>query len=305
MVRVTPLVVPPPAAGLGAVRLKLENLQRTGSFKLRGAVRAVASLSEADRRTGVVAASAGNHGAAMALACRGARVAITVVVSRAAPEVKRAAIAALGAALVVDGADYDEAEAIARDLAARRGAHFVSPFDDEDVIEGNGGDLARELLAQAPDLARVVVPVGGGGMVAGLARALAPRSVSVVGVQPAANCAMRDSLESGRALTTYDGGATIADALAGAVCERTYQACAQHRVEVAVVSEDELRRAVALLYHQVGTIAEASGAAAVAGLMTGAVRAAPGGVTVAVVSGGNIDAELLDVIVGDQGGGAP
>jgi threonine dehydratase len=284
------------------VRLKLENLQRTGSFKLRGAVRAVAALSAEDRAAGLVAASAGNHGAAMALACRAERVAITVVVSRAAPEVKRAAIAALGANLLVDGADYDEAEGIARALAVQRGARFVSPFDDEEVIEGNGGDLARELLVQAPDLARVVVPVGGGGMIAGLARVLVPRGVEVVGVQPEVNCAMRDSLRQGRALTTYVGGATIADALAGAVCERTTRICAQHRVEVAVVSEDALRRAVAMLYHQVGTIAEASGATAVAGLMTGAVRAAPVGVTAVVVSGGNIDAELLDEIVAQRDG---
>ena len=298
MIRVTPLVQPPPRAGLGAVWLKLENLQRTASFKLRGAVRAVAALGEEDRRAGVVAASAGNHGAAMALACRAERVPITVVVSRAAPEVKRAAIAALGANLVVDGADYDEAEGIARALAASRGARFVSPFDDEAVIEGNGGDLARELLAQAPDLQRVVVPVGGGGMAAGLARVLAPRGIAVVGVQPEVNCAMRDSLRQGRALTVYSGGDTIADALSGACGALTYELCARYGVEVEVVSEADLVRAVALLYREVGTIAEASGAAAVAGLMTGAVRAADKGATVAVVSGGNIDAERLDAIVG-------
>ena len=306
MLRVTPLVVPPAGAGLGAVRLKLENLQRTGSFKLRGAVRAVAGLTEADRRAGVVVASAGNHGAGMALACRAERVPITVVVSRAAPEVKRAAIAALGANLRVDGADYDEAEAIARELARTRGARFVSPFDDEEVIEGNGGDLGRELLAQAPDLARVVVPVGGGGMAAGLARALAPRGVAIVGVQPEVNCAMRDSLRQGRALTTYAGGDTIADALAGACGARAYELCARHGVEVEVVSEDALRRAVAVLYREVGTIAEASGAAAVAGVLTGVVRAAERGTTAGVVSGGNIVAERLDAMVQrDAGGAAP
>ena len=302
MIRRTPLMPAPAPAG-GGVLLKLENLQRTGAFKLRGAIRAVAALADHERRTGVVAASAGNHGAGMALACRAAGVALTVVVSEAAPAVKRAAIAAAGAELRVEGADYDQAEAAARALARARGARFVSPFDDDAVIEGNGGDLARELLAQAPGLAQVVVPVGGGGMIGGLARELAPRGVSVVGVSPAANCAMRDSLAAGRALTVYDGGATVADALAGAVCQRTYDLCARFVDHVVAVDDVAIRRAVAWLYREAGQVVEPSGAAGVAGLLAGAVRAADParGPTAVIVSGGNIDPALLDAILAGAG----
>lgn len=297
MVRVTPLVSIDLGDGGPSVALKLENLQTTGSFKLRGAVRAVASMGETDRRRGAVAASAGNFGAGMALACRAARVPITVVVSSATPEVKRQNIASLGANLIVTGADYDAAEAAARELARDRGARFVSPFDDDDVIEGNGGDLARELLAQAPDLACVLAPVGGGGLVGGLGRALEPRGVRVIGVQPAANCAMRDSLAVGRALVQYQGGATLADALAGGVGERAYELVARHVESVVVVDEADIRRAMKWLYLRAGVVAEPSGAVTTAALLAGVVVPAERGLTVAVVSGGNVDAQLLDEVL--------
>lgn len=299
MIRRTPLVAAAGAAGLRGALLKLECLQRTGSFKLRGAAAAVAALTDRERAAGVVTASAGNHGAAMALVCRRAGVRLTAVVGRAAPEVKRAAIAALGAELVVDGADYDEAERSARELARARGARFVSPFDDDDVIAGNGGGVAAELLAEAPDLARVLVPIGGGGLAAGLARALAPRGVTVIGVQPETNCAMHDSLAAGRPLTDYAGGPTLADALAGACGSRTYEICARHLDSVALVAEADIRRAIAALYREAGVVAEPGAAVGVAALMTGAVRPAPAGTTVAVVTGANIDPDLLDRILAE------
>jgi threonine dehydratase len=291
LVRLTPLLF---NQRLGAW-LKLENLQRTGSFKLRGAVRAVASLTPAERRAGVVAASAGNHGAGMALACARAGVSLTVVVPRGAPEVKRAAIAAAGATVDSQGDSYDQADAAARRIARERGARFVSPFDDEHVIEGNGSDLARELLAQAPDLARVVAPVGGGGLLGGLGRVLGPRGVEVIGVQTEVNCAMHDSMRRGAALVEYQGGATIAEGCDGAVAELTFDLVRRHVARIALVSEDDIRRAVAWLYREVGTIAEPTGAVAVAGLLTGAVEAAEK--TVVVVSGGNIQPDLLDELV--------
>jgi threonine dehydratase len=244
-------------------------------------------------------ASAGNHGAGIALACRRAGVRCTVLVPASAPAVKKASIAALGAELRVEEADYDQVDAIARSLAAERGARFVSPFDDDDVIAGNGGTLAAELRSQVPDLARVVVPNGGGGLAAGLAAALAPAGIAVVGVQPESNCAMHDSLAQGRALVEYAGGATLADALAGAICARTYDICARRLDSIALVSEADIRAAVAYLYREVGTIAEPSGAVAVAGFLAGAVVPAPAGTTVAIISGGNIDADLLDDILAD------
>ncbi len=294
LVRVTPLVF----GALGpAVGLKLENLQRTGSFKLRGAVRAVAGLTPAERKSGVVAASAGNHGAGMALACRDAAVALTVVVPEGAPEVKRGAIAAAGARVVQRGATYDEAEAAAREMAHHKGARFVSPFDDEHVVEGNGSDLAREILEQAPEVARVVAPVGGGGLIGGLGRVLAPRGVEVIGVQTEVNCAMFESLRGGRALTRYQGRPTIAEGCEGAVAEMTFDLARRHVREVALVSEAAIRRAVAWLYRAAGTIAEPTGAVAVAGFLAGDVAPAPSGKTVVVVSGGNIDPGALDRIL--------
>jgi threonine dehydratase len=301
VIRRTPLVRPGGAAGdrLGAqVALKLENLQITGSFKPRGAFAAVAALPADARAAGVVTASAGNHGAGMALACAWAGVRCTVVVPESAPRIKRATIAGLGADLLVEGDDYDSSEVIARELARSRGARFVSAFDDDDVMAGSGGSIAAELLDQAPDLARVMVPIGGGGLAAGLCLALSERGVELIGVQPETNCAMHRSMAEGRALVDYRGGPTLADALSGACGSRTYAVCSRHLDSIALVSEAAIREAVAFLYREVGTIAEPSGAAAVAAVLSGATAAAPhAGTTAVLVTGGNIDAELLDEIL--------
>jgi threonine dehydratase len=298
LVRRTPLV---PAPALGAdVWLKLESLQRTGSFKLRGACLAVDALGAEARARGVVAASAGNHGQGMALAGRHAGVRVTVVVPRTAPAVKKRAMAALGAEVVEAGDGYDAAEAAARALAAERGAVFVSPFDDEQVIRGNGGTLAEEILAERPDARRVVCPVGGGGLCGGLAQALAPRGVAVVGVQPAVNCAMAESLADGRARTVYEGGHTLAEGCDGAVAERTFRLCRDGGVRVALVDERAIRRALAFAYRRLGVVCEATSAVAIAGLVEGAVAAGAGvGATVVVVTGGNIEPDLLDEVLGE------
>ncbi len=295
LVRTTPILFGPLGPSIG---LKLENLQRTGSFKLRGAVRLVASLSPAERRAGLVTASAGNHGAGLALACREAGVPLTVVVPEGAPEVKRAAIAAAGARVVTRGATYDEAEAAARKMAHEREVRFGPAFDDEHVVEGNGSDLAREILGQAPEVARVVAPVGGGGLIAGLGRVLAPRGIDVIGVQPEVNCAMFESLRGGQALTRYEGRPTIAEGCEGAVAELTFDLARRHVREVALVSEAAIRRAVAWLYRVAGTIAEPTGAVAVAGFLSNAVT--PAGKTIVVVSGGNIDPAALDRILATE-----
>jgi threonine dehydratase len=237
----------------------------------------------------VVAASAGNHGAGMAMAGRAAGVAVTIVVPTTTPAGKQARIRALGAELVVDGAGYDEADALARRLAADRGATFVSPFDDDAVIAGNGGDLGREIAEQVPEVAMVLAPVGGGGLLGGLAAALAPGGVVVAGVQPEANCAMHDSLAAGRALTIYAGGPTIAVGCDGAVAERTYRLVAAHRCAIALVSEDDIRRAVTHAERVLGQRLDPTGAVALAGLLTGVVTPAADGVTVCVLSGAAAD----------------
>lgn len=297
-IRTTPVVdVPAVRARIGAVALKLEGLQRTGSFKVRGAARKLASLTADERARGVVSASAGNHGAGVALAGARLRIPVTVVVPETAPAIKRQRIASLGAEVVVSGTHYDAAEAEARRRARAAGAVFVSPFDDPAVIEGNGGSLADELLGQVPDLARVVCPVGGGGLIGGLAARLAPRGVHVIGVQPEANCAMHASLQQGRALTAYEGEPTLAEGCEGAVAESTYALVRDHVDSIALVSEAAIRRAVAFCYRTAGVVAECSAAVAMAGFLEGAVRPAPTGTTVCVLTGSNIEPDLLDAIL--------
>ncbi len=185
LVRRTPLV---PAPALGPdVWLKLECLQRTGSFKLRGASLRMDALSDDERARGVVTASAGNHGQGVALAGTHLGIATEVFVPVTTPLVKKRAILALGAKVVESGDGYDAAELAARAHAARSGAVFVSAFDDAHVIRGNGGTLGDEILAQLVSVACVVAPVGGGGLIGGLATALVPTGVRVGGGQANAN----------------------------------------------------------------------------------------------------------------------
>lgn len=290
MVRRTPVVF---ADALGAW-VKLENLQPTGSFKVRGAAAKLAELGDGVAR--VITASAGNHGLGVAYAARaaGRGIAVEVIVPEGTPAVKRDGIAALGATVTIEGADYDAAEAVARRRAADEGLVFVPAFDDDAVIRGNGDGLAAELLDQLPELRRVVCSVGGGGMIGGIARALAGRGVDVVGAQPAVNCAMFESLRDGRAHVAYAGEVTIAEGCAGGVAERTYALAREHGVRVVTVSEAAIRRAVAFCYYTLGTIAEPSGAVGVAALMEREVTPADAGATVVIISGGNIDPDRLD-----------
>jgi threonine dehydratase len=289
LVRHTPLVAFP---GRDGVRAKLEQLQRTGSFKLRGAMLRLQALGADERRRGVVAASAGNHGLGVAAAARALGIRACVVVPATSPEVKRRGIAALGAEVIEGGAGYDDAEVTARRRAAERDAVFVSPYDDPWVQRGNGGTLAEELLADAPDVTQVVCPVGGGGLVGGLAEVLAPRGVAVVGVQPAANCAMYESLADGRARVTYAGRPTLAEGCEGAIAESTFALARRHGVRVVLVSEEAILRAMAFAYRRGGWIVEPSAAVAIAGVLEGVVPPSPR--TVVVVSGGNADPDLLD-----------
>ncbi len=299
-VRRTPLVACPALSAGGAeVALKLENLQRTGSFKLRGAMAKLEALDSSALARGVVASSAGNHGAGIALAARARGVTATVVVPRTTPDSKRRRIAGLGGDLVVAGDGYDDAEREARRIAAERGAVFVSPFDDDTVIAGNGDGLAAELLAQQPAVRQVIAPVGGGGLIGGMARRLAPAGIRMVGVQPENNCAMYDSLAGGAALTEYQGRPTLAEGCEGAVAERTYALAVRYVDSIELVSETAIRRAVAFCYRRLGLVVECSAAVAIAGLIEDVVRPVAAGVTVVVVSGGNIEDDLLDEILAE------
>jgi threonine dehydratase len=295
---VTPLI-PAPALSrrTGAdIWLKLESLQRTGSFKLRGAAAFVAGMSRVGKKR-VIAASAGNHGLGVALAAHAFGVEAQVLVSAQTPRCKRDGIAALGAGLEIVGASYDEAEAEARRRAgADPSLSFASAFDDDWVIAGNGGVLAREILAQLPDVDTVVTPVGGGGLAAGLGVEMVPRGIRVLGVSPEANCAMKRSLDEGRALTQYDGGPTLAEGLEGAVSERTFAMAKDYFPEVVLVSEVAMRQAIVYAYRSLGILCEASAAVALAGLLEDKLTV-QGRRVVLLVSGGNIESDLLDQIL--------
>jgi threonine dehydratase len=268
------------------VYLKAENLQRTGSFKVRGAVNKLATLSDEERAAGVVAASAGNHGQAVAWAAREAGIKATIFVPEDAPMAKVEAARGYGAEVLMGGVGYDEAHEASRERAGE-GATFIHPFDDPEVIAGQG-TLGIELAERLPTVGAVVVPVGGGGLAAGVAIALRGlrSSVRLVGVQAAA-CA---PLAGGE-----PGGFTIADGIAvKKPGELTSAILADLLDDIVTVTDDEIAAAVTLLLERTKLVAEGAGAASVAALLAG--RVGGDGPVCAVISGGNIDAStLIDV----------
>lgn len=241
----TPLA-PAPMLGEGAY-FKHEHAQRTGSFKLRGAIAALDAMDPAVRARGVITASAGNHGAGLALAGAIFGAPVTVFVGREAPAIKREKIASAGAIVrVLDVRSYDDVEAHAKEEAARLGLAFVSPFDDPVVAAGNGGTLGLEILDDLPEVRAIVAPVGGGGLVAGLAAAIAERrsQARLIGVQSEACPSMLESLRLGRALTRYEGAPTLAEGLEGGVSESTYTIAARALDRMEVVSEEAIADAM-------------------------------------------------------------
>jgi threonine dehydratase len=275
------------------VALKAENLQRTGSFKLRGAMAKIASLG--DRcDVGVVCGSAGNHAQAVAYAARVRGIACEVFMPNGAAISKLEAASALGAEVRLVGTTVDEAVAAARERADEGGLAFVHPFDDPVVVAGQGG-VGLELLRQVPDMARVVVPVGGGGLISGTAIAIKSQrpDVKVVGVQVAGCAPMPASLSAGVPVAV-DSALTIADGIAvKRPGELTLPLIARWVDELVLVSEDETAEAMVFLLERSKLVTEGAGAVAVAALLAGHVAGGVAGTTVAVLSGGNVDAGLL------------
>ena len=278
------------------VVLKAENLQSTGSFKIRGALAKIASLGDACR-PGVVAASAGNHGQAVAYAARELGVDCHVFMPESAPIGKTEATAALGAHVRLVGETVDESLAAAQQWAGESGLAFVHPFDDPTVIAGQGG-LGLELVAQVPALVRVIVPVGGGGLVSGVAIAVKSQrpEVEVIGVQVEACAPFAASLAAGEPVAVTSA-MTIADGIAvkrpGAL---TLELIARWVDGVVVVGEDEVAEAMVFLLERAKLVVEGAGAVGVAALLAGAVPWADGsrsGTTAVILSGGNVDPGLL------------
>lgn len=266
------------------VYLKAENLQRTGAFKIRGAFNRMATLSDEERRAGVVAASAGNHGQAVAWAAREAGLQATVFMPEDSPMAKVEATQSYGARVELGGEAFEEALAAALELAESSGATFVHPFEDERVIAGQG-TIGLELAEQLPGVGTVVVPVGGGGLAAGIALALRELrpEVRLVGVQAAA-CAPLAGGES--------HGFTIAEGIAvKKPGELTSSILRELLDDVVTVSDEEISEAIVLLLERMKLVVEGAGAAALAALLAGRVGGA--GPAVAILSGGNIDPTLL------------
>lgn len=291
-VRVTPCLPAPALSAIAGIeiRLKREDLQRTGSFKERGARHALLCLSDAQRARGVVAASAGNH--ALGLAFHGAQlgVKVTVVMPAGAPAVKVRRCRGLGAEVVLHGERFDEAQAHALALAAATGATPVHPFDDLAVIAGQG-TVALELLEQAPEVDAVFVPVGGGGLLAGVATAVKARrpDVRVIAVEPENAAGFLAACVSGGPARA-EVLPTLADGLAVARVGATTHALAAPRIDdLVTVSEAEIAAAVALLARGAGVTAEGAGAVPLAAVLAGKVRARCAAL---LVSGRNIDARV-------------
>jgi threonine dehydratase len=267
------------------VYLKAENLQRTGAFKIRGAVNTIGSLSEAEREAGVVTASAGNHGQAVAWAARQAGIVATIFMPEAAPMAKVDATRSYGASVELAGEYFDDAVDAARAFVAERDATFVHAFEDPRVIAGQG-TLGLELAEQLPDGAgTVVIPVGGGGLAAGIAIALRERrpELRLVGVQAAA-CAPLAGLEP--------SGLTIADGIAVKRPGELTTSILRDLLDEIVAVEDELiAKAIVLLLERSKLVVEGAGAAPVAALLAGLVGGE--GHVCAVLAGGNIDATTL------------
>ncbi len=273
----------------GRVVLKCENLQRAGSFKIRGAYLRMSRLTAEERARGVVAASAGNHAQGVALAARLLGMRATVFMPEGAALPKIAATSEYGAEVVLSGATLDEALVQAQDHAERTGAVLIHPFDHPDVVTGQG-TIGLEILAQVPDVRTIVVPVGGGGLAAGIAAAVADTDVQVVGVQAAGAAAWPASLAAGHPVPV-GAMSTMADGIAvGCPGGVPFALLSERHAPICTVSEEDLSRALLHVAERSKLLVEPAGAAGVAALLGGLEVATP---AVVVLSGGNIDPILL------------
>ncbi|GAA3066728.1 MULTISPECIES: threonine/serine dehydratase [Actinomycetes] len=282
----------PLSAESGAeVLIKWENQQVTGSFKARGALNTVDSLSEAERARGVVTASSGNHAQGLSWAAAAQGVPATIVVPETTPETKKAGARTLGAELIVRGSSYDDAEAHAWTLAEERGAVYVHSYDDPRIIAGQG-TVALEALLEHPDLEAIVVPVGGGGLISGIAvaaKAISPQ-IRIIGIQPEVSAKFGASFAAGhRVDVPYRS--SWADGLPGDIGELNLQVVLEHVDDFAAVSEDSIAEAVAWLARHHRQMIEGSGAVGVAAFQQGLLEDLRGKKVLTVATGGNIDAD--------------
>lgn len=279
------------------ILFKAENLQRTGSFKIRGAFYKMTNLTPQERARGVITASAGNHAQGVALAAREIGISATVVMPEDASIAKEEATRNYGAEVILKGRDYDEARQYAQQISRERELSLISAFDDEAVMAGQG-TVGLEILQEAPDVEVILVPVGGGGLISGIAlavKALRP-TVKVVGVQAAGAASCVSSLRVGRR-QTLETVSTVADGIAVKTPGRlTFPLIQRYVDEVVAVEDSDIAQAMVLLLERAKLVVEGAGAIGLAALLAGKIQAQDKTVAV-VLSGGNIDVNLLDRVI--------
>lgn len=278
------------------LHLKMENLQRTGSFKIRGAYHRLSTFTETEKAAGVVAASAGNHAQGIALAARLLGIPATVFMPEFASIAKIQATRRYGAEVKLQGSNFDEAVAAAKAYTEERGSVFVSAFDDDGIITGQGS-LGLEILEDVPDVANVLICVGGGGLFSGVATAIKAKKpgVRIIGVQAAGAPNAVNSWRAGK-LLPHQQVHTIADGIAiKSPSERTFQYIQKYADDMVTVEDQEIARAMLLMLERAKTVVEPAGAAAIAALLSGKVPC--DGPTVVTISGGNVDAHFLASVI--------
>lgn len=287
--------------GVSKVYLKCENLQRTGAYKLRGAYNRLVQLSPEERARGVVAASAGNHAQGVAYAARELGIKSTIFMPLGVALPKLQATRNYGAEVVLEGASFDETNAAAQAFVNETGAVFIPPFDDPAIIEGQG-TVALEMLDVAPNIETLVVAIGGGGLISGVAAAAKlraereGRTLRVIGVQAKNTAAFQPSLSAGQPVTIRTKP-TIADGIAVArPGDLTFEYVRRYVDEIVTVSDDDIARAIVMLLERTKLVVEPAGAAGVAAMLTGKIKAS--GPTATILSGGNIDPLLLQRVIG-------
>lgn len=279
------------------VYLKLENLQKAGSFKIRGATNKIHAIRDRIGPSGVVAASAGNHAQGVALAARQAGVPATIVMPETVSLSKEMATRAYGATVVLKGASLAESLAAARQYE-QEGMTFIHPFDDPEIIAGQG-TIGLEIMEELPSTDVIIVPVGGGGLIAGIAtaaKAIRP-AVRVIGAETAACPAAREARAAGAPVSVVPGHSVADGILVSRVGALPFAIMEALVDGIAVVDEDSIVRSMLLLLERKKVVAEGAGAVALAALLEGSVRISPGSTVVLVISGGNVDTPLLERII--------
>lgn len=298
----TPLIYSPTISRLTGAEmyLKLENLQMGGSFKIRGATNKIQSHLEQMRSSGVVAASVGNHAQGVALAARAAAVAATIIMPAWASIAKQQATRGYGAEVILQGESLVESIEIARKMASKTGRTFIHPYDDLEVMAGQG-TIGLEILEDLHDADYILVPVGGGGLISGIAlaaKAIRP-TVQIVGVQAAACPSAREAMKAGRPvdLEAEERG-SLADAImVTRVGEAAFPILKMLVDKIVIVNEDQIAAAVLLLLERKRILAEGAGASPLAALLGGSLTIPKASKVVLVISGGNVDSLLLDRII--------